>query len=312
MDKLTFEKLVSSPFDISSNEAGQLEGLLSSFPYCQAAYLLIAKESHDKKSMLYPQKLRKASTYSLNRKVLHHLIHKKSTIANPEKKNDLTVTNKTLVVESSVSVPVIAPTDQAVSKPDNSSLIKELEENMRLLRTQKHLYEENSEKTSEVQKTLQAVNQEGSTDNRTFLQVSQVDKNRSVNAFTSAPLVIEETKLGDELSSDHKQEGSELEILLSYLCPPSTEQAQSQVIDKFIRNEPKISKASVANLQTEHNDLSRQSTELKIELTTENYALILVKQNKIEKAKDVYRKLILKYPDKSAYFAAKIHELENR
>jgi len=91
MDKLTFEKLTSSPFDISSQDAGQLEGLLNSFPYCQIAYLLIAKESHDKNSMLYPQKLRKASTYSLNRKVLHRLIHKKSTATVPEKKKKTTL-----------------------------------------------------------------------------------------------------------------------------------------------------------------------------------------------------------------------------
>lgn len=310
MDKLTFEKLISSPFDISSQEAGQLEGLLNSFPYCQAAYILIAKESHDKKSMLYPQKLRKASTYSLNRKVLHHLIFKKSSITEVvvEKKNEISTIKKQdsspqKKLES--NIPVVP----ATSAPDNSNLLQELEENMRLLKKQRHLYDSNN--ASVTSNTAQV----GKIDlpeipNTSFPSVA-LKKRHLTPLPTTAPLFIEETKLGEELSSEQKQQGSELEMLLAYLFPP-VERTQQDTIDKFIEKDPKISKATKLVSHKENDDLSKPSTELKIELTTENYAQILVKQNKIEKAKEVYRKLILKYPDKSAYFAAKIHELDNR
>ena len=48
------------------------------------------------------------------------------------------------------------------------------------------------------------------------------------------------------------------------------------------------------------------------EVVTEAMAEVLVKQDKIEKAIEVYRKLSLINPSKSAYFAAKIESLSTR
>ncbi|MCR4659824.1 MAG: hypothetical protein K5650_05965 [Bacteroidales bacterium] len=45
-------------------------------------------------------------------------------------------------------------------------------------------------------------------------------------------------------------------------------------------------------------------------LESETLALVLEKQGRYEKAAEVYRKLILKYPEKSSTFAARIAELE--
>jgi pentatricopeptide repeat protein len=44
-------------------------------------------------------------------------------------------------------------------------------------------------------------------------------------------------------------------------------------------------------------------------VVSESLAKIMVKQGKIEKAVEIYRELICKYPDKKAYFAGKIDEL---
>jgi hypothetical protein len=79
-----------------------------------------------------------------------------------------------------------------------------------------------------------------------------------------------------------------------------------------LETQPRISTPSSLLPSEETTDLSIESTQLKTEPITENYAQILVKQNKLEKATEVYNKLILKYPDKSAYFAAKLNELENK
>ena len=88
---------------------------------------------------------------------------------------------------------------------------------------------------------------------------------------------------------------------------------QLEIIERFLEKEPVITRQIPHSIIAENtSDLSKKSTELKGELVTENFAQILVKQNKIEKAKDIYRKLMLKYPNKSAYFGAKLNELENR
>lgn len=44
-------------------------------------------------------------------------------------------------------------------------------------------------------------------------------------------------------------------------------------------------------------------------IETEAFARILLRQGKIEKAIDVYQKLILKNPEKRNYFAKKLSEL---
>lgn len=57
-------------------------------------------------------------------------------------------------------------------------------------------------------------------------------------------------------------------------------------------------------------DLSQESTLFNDRLVSESFAKLLTKQNKKSKAIEIYRKLMLKFPNKSAYFAALIKELE--
>jgi len=44
---------------------------------------------------------------------------------------------------------------------------------------------------------------------------------------------------------------------------------------------------------------------------SENLAQILLSQGKKQKAIEIYKKLIWKFPQKKAYFAARIEELNN-
>jgi tetratricopeptide (TPR) repeat protein len=88
---------------------------------------------------------------------------------------------------------------------------------------------------------------------------------------------------------------------------------QSEIIDSFIKNEPRISALQkTGNPQPESTqDLSEKSITLPSGLISENLAGIMIKQGKIDKAIDIYEKLILKYPQKKAYFAEKIDNLKN-
>ena len=58
-------------------------------------------------------------------------------------------------------------------------------------------------------------------------------------------------------------------------------------------------------------DLSKNSTTFNDRIVSESFAKLLVKQNNKQQAIEIYRKLILKFPDKYAYFAALIKELED-
>lgn len=87
---------------------------------------------------------------------------------------------------------------------------------------------------------------------------------------------------------------------------------QQQIIEGFMKKNPRIARQD-NNLEPISVDLSGRlggSGEGGIE--TEAFANILIRQGKIEKAIDVYQKLILKKPEKRNYFAKKLSELYNR
>lgn len=81
-----------------------------------------------------------------------------------------------------------------------------------------------------------------------------------------------------------------------------------QVIDRFIKEEPMIQAPSAENLNNEN--MARQSAEDNYSLVTETLANIYVDQALYLKAIEVFKKLILKYPEKKSYFAARIQDLE--
>lgn len=295
MDKTTFERLIDSPHSISGDEAELLDELVQAFPYCQSAHLLLAKESHAKKSMLYPNKLKRAATYVLDRRVLHQIL----TVS------DINPVPPTIPLETQDGTINISKHETTLSEPrnittsQNLALLQELEENLQQIRERKKKAIDNS-------------------------LTPHFQTPAPPRVLIKFPFLQSESRLGDELTStsDPIDSQASIDIWLNYLntrklqnipTTPASPINQRAVIENFLDASPQISRSVPANLLTSENkDLSQPSTELKIELVTENFAQILVKQNKISKAKEIYKKLILKFPDKSSYFAAKLNELENR
>ncbi len=81
----------------------------------------------------------------------------------------------------------------------------------------------------------------------------------------------------------------------------------AELIDKFIRGEPKIipDKGKVSS-----EDISAESIRENEGYITDTLAKIYVKQGYYSKAIFAYEKLILKYPEKSSYFAGQINEIK--
>lgn len=84
---------------------------------------------------------------------------------------------------------------------------------------------------------------------------------------------------------------------------------QIAIIDQFIKAQPSIKpKATPVAGQNDLADI--KSGEFADTIISETLAKILIRQGKKEKAIEVYRKLIWKFPQKKAYFAAQIEELK--
>jgi tetratricopeptide (TPR) repeat protein len=83
---------------------------------------------------------------------------------------------------------------------------------------------------------------------------------------------------------------------------------QIAIIDQFIKAQPNIKPRTEVQDQA---DLAEQeSNDFGDTVISETLAEILIRQNKKEKAIEVLRKLIWKFPQKKAYFAAQIEELK--
>jgi tetratricopeptide (TPR) repeat protein len=87
---------------------------------------------------------------------------------------------------------------------------------------------------------------------------------------------------------------------------------QQELIDRFITLNPRLTPLTLESKQPDNNDLAQESAKFDTSLVSENLAVIFTKQGKKNKAIEIYKKLILKYPEKSDYFADKIDLLENK
>jgi hypothetical protein len=82
------------------------------------------------------------------------------------------------------------------------------------------------------------------------------------------------------------------------------------IIERFIQEEPQIKPQSSDKLDNENK--AKKSSEDRDELVSETLAAIYSDQMLYHKAIASYKKLMLKFPEKSRYFAAKIEQLEKK
>lgn len=83
---------------------------------------------------------------------------------------------------------------------------------------------------------------------------------------------------------------------------------KTELIDKFIESSPSI-KPKIKQQEKKTETVAQQKTEASNTLITDTLAKIYIQQKHYEKAIDSYKKLILKFPEKNAYFATQIEKI---
>jgi len=93
-------------------------------------------------------------------------------------------------------------------------------------------------------------------------------------------------------------------------APFVVKRKEQGIIERFIKEEPQIRPQSSDKLDNENK--AKKSSEDRDEMVTETLAAIYTDQMLYHKAIASYKKLMLKFPEKSRYFASKIEQLEKK
>jgi predicted Zn-dependent protease len=132
------------------------------------------------------------------------------------------------------------------------------------------------------------------------------NKNKVAGKSKKAKPLKKKLKNGDDLLLEIEASKRKLRV------ENPKQQEQINLIDQFIKSQPSISNArekGVTHVPT--GDLAAfKQGEFGDQIISETLVSILVSQGKKEKAVEVLRKLIWKFPQKKAYFAAQIEELK--
>lgn len=110
---------------------------------------------------------------------------------------------------------------------------------------------------------------------------------------------------------DNESAGSEYIIDVSSIKKEDPETpSPTDLIDRFIELNPRLARMEPAK-EDAIVDLSTDSVEIKSTFITETLAKIYISQSYYSKAINIYEKLALQYPEKSAYFASRIEKIKD-
>jgi hypothetical protein len=343
MNKERLQALIQKKDIIPSGEdMPMLKELTTHFPWFASVYVLQARQMMAENHIFFEKELPHFACYAGNREVLYDYLHAKpeaveAITAAPEETyapaidapeehilNDLPgAPVETLIAEEETSAePILAkepvsthfePADEtqsesiidaaadlAIEMPerptdiDGENQLTIIEENPVLQETLTNVLEEKEEIPVLVEKRLYTFGE-------WLCMLAPVsDKNEENLTQLPKPNELAENQPVAESPSPVQK----------IAAKPEKDEVLS-IIDKFIREEPKIKRPQPAKF-FKPEDMAEASVREDFTLATETLANIYIQQELYDKAIEIFTQLKLRYPQKSGYFAHKIEELKKK
>ena len=276
MNVTDYTYLINKPDAIHEKQTEALEKVLEEFPYFQSARAIQLKGLYNQNSFKYNAALRITAAYSTDRSVLFDFITS----------DTFTSIHKSLYDRKALEI-------QEIEVIDSETLIS-------------------AEKSELIINTLE----------RSIL--TSIKEASPIETEYSSTTVEEKLAIGTPLDFSKKEQHSFQEWLqLSRMEPIKRESEQptnkpalivdadkrknKELIDKFIETSPKISAVKHGVPYSVSFDLNAADNS---SLMTETLARVYLEQKKYQKAIQAYEILILKYPEKSSFFADSISDIK--
>jgi tetratricopeptide (TPR) repeat protein len=293
MEQKRFLELLNNPHLIAKSDVSELLELKGSYPYFQTSYLLLTLFAYKNKNIYYDDYLKLAALYATNRTKLRSIILDPPQKPLTEAEIAKSIVNTENQASLSAEIPVIV--EEIVNKTEK--ILPAIE----ALSTEDISASENVDAT--IVETLEKP--ELDADNVVIPAQNVADSiihTEAIDNYRIQTMPFESIDI--ELFNQHVQSLIEGKI--------EDKKGALDAIDLFLKNQPKLNKNFITDVQNPiKEDLSEKFTSNSEEFFSESLAKIYAKQGKKQKAIETYRKLMLTNPQKSAYFASKITELEN-
>ena len=277
MNVTDYTFLINKPDTINSAYTDALGNILNEFPYFQSARALRLKGLFNQNSFKYNYALKVTAAHTTDRSVLFDFITSEhfDTLQNDlyDKKN-LELMNMEVVDSEIVHPKTILEQQQKALELSILTSIKEATNN------NDTISENKSESVIELGKPIDFTPNEKHSFQE-WLQLSRtqpIDRSIENNSKTFEDSMEEERK------------------------------KKAALIDKFIETNPKIAPIKPGSAPAPQFELNSSDN---THLMTETLARVYLEQKKYQKAIQAYEILILKYPEKSSFFADHISEIRN-
>jgi len=275
VNKEAFQTIVANYTSLNLEEANSLVGLLGEYPFSQLIHNLATRAAQDLSLPHHNEFLHESAIYSTDRTVLRQVMMapSKPRVVVP---SDLTDELNTPTPTHAAEISVVDLT----STQSGEAFYSEVEEDLKKLAESKLRFEQVVEGLEKMAaKPLVAI------------APSEI----AIDPPVRNEVLIEEIKNSKETIKLDLPDGPK-------------QKEQFEIIDEFIKTQPSISPAKSVSPKVE--DLSEKYDMYGDNIMSEPLVEILLKQGKKEKAIEMLKKLIWKFPQKKAYFAAQIEALK--
>lgn len=263
--------LLNKPHAINEKQTMALEIILQQFPFFQSVKALHLKGLYNQESFRYNYELKKTAAHTNDRSILFDFITS-DNFTTLQKNN---IKNQEEIINNISVVESLVVVNETQEEISNETL----EEDTLELETQIEETKENSitiEEKLEIGKPLE-FNQNEKHSFQEWLQLTKFSP------------IERENEEKEDIKEDEKLK-------------------KIDIIDRFIELNPKISPVK----ETTSIPLNiGKSSEEPTHLMTETLAKIYLEQKKYQKAIQAYEILILKYPEKSSFFANRIKDIKD-